>query len=138
VAWLPAGARRSQAAVEAVLESMFKDADRESDARVLRGIGVSRGMYRGRARVIQSPMQIDQLSRGDVLITRSTSPAWNVVLPLLGALVTDRGGALSHAAIVSREFGIPGVVGTKTATAAIPDGAQVQVDGDNGEVTVLR
>ena len=56
---------------------------------------------------------------------------------MLGAIVTDRGGALSHAAIVAREYGIPGVVGTREATIRIPDGARVRVDGANGEVTIL-
>ena len=60
-----------------------------------------------------------------------------MVLPLLGAIVTDRGGQLCHAAIVSREYGIPGVVGTKEATRLIPDGARVRVDGTKGEVVVL-
>ena len=60
-----------------------------------------------------------------------------VVLPLLGAIVTDRGGQLSHAAIVAREFGIPAVVGTRDATSTIPDGATVQVDGSAGEVRVV-
>jgi len=56
---------------------------------------------------------------------------------MLGGIVTDRGGALSHAAIVAREYGIPGVVGTREATSKIPDGGRVRVDGTNGEVTVL-
>jgi phosphoenolpyruvate synthase/pyruvate phosphate dikinase len=56
---------------------------------------------------------------------------------LLSAIITDTGGALSHAAIVSREYGIPGVVGTRDATVLIPDGAHVRVDGDEGTVTVL-
>jgi rifampicin phosphotransferase len=72
-----------------------------------------------------------------VLVTRNTSPYFNVVLPLLGAIVTDRGGQLSHAAIVAREYGIPGVVGTREATSVIPDGAWVRVDGQTGEVRVL-
>jgi phosphohistidine swiveling domain-containing protein len=59
------------------------------------------------------------------------------VLPLLGALVTDNGGLLAHAAIVSREYGIPGVVGSRDATTIIPDGSRVRVDGSAGEVTVL-
>ena len=58
------------------------------------------------------------------------------MLPLLGALVTDSGGLLSHAAIVSREYGIPGVVGCRDATALIADGARVRVDGTAGEVVV--
>ncbi|MDN5795772.1 MAG: hypothetical protein L0H79_08470 [Intrasporangium sp.] len=66
-----------------------------------------------------------------------TSPYFNVVLPLLGAIVTDRGGQLSHAAIVAREYGIPGVVGTRDATMTIPDGVRVRVDGTTGEVRLL-
>ena len=77
------------------------------------------------------------LEKGDVLVTRATSAYFNVVLPLLGAIVTDRGGQLSHAAIVAREYGIPGIVGTKEATTTIPDGARVRVDGEKGEVTIL-
>jgi pyruvate,water dikinase len=59
------------------------------------------------------------------------------VLPLVSAIVTDRGGQLCHAAIVSREYGIPGVVGTREATAVIPDGARVRVDGAAGRVEIL-
>ena len=70
--------------------------------------------------------------RGDVLVTATTTESFNIVLPLLGAIVTDSGGLLSHAAIVSREYGIPGVVGCRDATALIADGARVRVDGDRG------
>ena len=73
----------------------------------------------------------------DVLLTESTSEAFNILLPLLGAIVTDSGGLLSHSAIVAREYGIPGVVGTRDATDRIPDGARIRVDGEAGEVTVL-
>jgi rifampicin phosphotransferase len=72
-----------------------------------------------------------------VLLTESTTEAFNILLPLLGAIVTDSGGLLSHSAIVAREYGIPGVVGTRDATDRISDGAQVRVDGNAGEVTVL-
>ena len=61
----------------------------------------------------------------------------NILLPLLGAIVTDSGGLLSHSAIVAREYGIPGVVGTREGTERIADGVRVRVDGDAGEVTVL-
>jgi pyruvate,water dikinase len=72
-----------------------------------------------------------------VLVTRSTSPYFNVVLPLIGALVTDRGGQLCHAAIVAREYRMPAVVGTRDATQRIRDGARVRVDGAAGEVRLL-
>ena len=71
-----------------------------------------------------------------MLVTESTSEAFNILLPLLGGIVTDAGGLLSHSAIVAREYGIPGVVGTRDATQLIPDGARVLVDGDAGEVHV--
>ena len=103
----------------------------------MRGISASPGRYEGTARIVTGPAQFDKLRAGDVLVARSTSPTYNVVLPMLGALVTDRGGALSHAAIVSREFGIPGVVGCRDATQRIPDGARVRVDGSAGECMVL-
>ncbi len=68
---------------------------------------------------------------------RSTTEAFNILLPLLGGIVTDNGGLLPHAAIVAREYGIPGVVGTREATERIATGVRVRVDGDAGEVTVL-
>ena len=73
-----------------------------------------------------------------MLVTRNTGPSFNVVLPLLGAIVTDRGGQLSHAAIVAREYGIPAVVGTREATTMFPDGALVRVDGDKGIVELVK
>ncbi len=103
----------------------------------LLGVGASPGVYEGRARVISGPGDFERLEPGDVLVAAFTTPAYNVVLPLLGAVVTDRGGILSHPAIVAREFGIPAVVGTGSATATIADGARVRVDGTLGTVTVL-
>ena len=78
----------------------------------------------------------DRIVKGDVLVTESTTEAFNILLPLLGAIVTDSGGLLSHAAIVAREYGIPGVVGTRDATQRIEDGTTLCVDGDAGEVAV--
>ena len=101
------------------------------------GVPASRGVYEGRARIVSSPEMFDVLEPGDVLVAPTTSPAYNVVLPIIGAVVTDRGGALSHAAIVAREFGIPAVVGTNDATRLVPDGAMVRVNGDDGSVQVL-
>lgn len=135
--WLPPALRRVQRATQACLSTIFDDPRREGTATVLRGIPASPGRYEGTARIVHGPAQFDRLCAGDVLVARSTSPTYNVVLPMLGALVTDRGGALSHAAIVSREFGIPSVVGCRDATARIPDGARVRVDGLAGECTVL-
>jgi pyruvate,water dikinase len=107
------------------------------EERMLRGLGASGGVYEGPARRVAGPSEFDRINEGDVLVTESTTEAFNILLPLLGALVTDSGGLLSHSAIVAREYGIPGVVGTRDATGHIPDGTRVRVDGDAGEVTLL-
>jgi rifampicin phosphotransferase len=103
---------------------------------VLQGLAASPGCYQGRARIIRDPADFAKLTQGDVLVARTTSPAYNVVLPTVGAIVTDRGGTLSHAAIIAREFSIPAVVGTNQATLHIPEGARVLVDGNRGFVAV--
>jgi len=86
---------------------------------------------------VRSAADFEKIESGDVLVTRTTSSGYNVLLPLLGAVVTDRGGALCHTAIVAREFGIPAVVGTGDATSRIPDGVRIVVDGDRGVVEIL-
>ncbi len=103
----------------------------------IRGLAVSPGVFEGTAKVILSTRDFDRLEKGDILVTKNTSAGFNVVLPIIAALVTDRGGILSHAAIVSREFGIPGVVGTKNASQLIKDGDRIRVNGDTGEVEIL-
>ena len=104
---------------------------------MLTGLSVNAGVYEGTARLVDDAADFGRIKQGDVLVTRMTSPYFNVVLPMLGAIVTDRGGQLCHAAIVAREYGIPGIVGTRDATATIPDGARVRVDGTTGEVRLL-
>jgi pyruvate,water dikinase len=103
----------------------------------LSGLGASPGKHVGRARLVLAPADFTKIREGDVLVARLTNPAYNVLLPLIGAVVTERGGLLSHPAIVSREYGVPGVVSCGGATARIPDGAMVEVCGDTGRVTVL-
>lgn len=135
--WLPAHARRAARATDAFLSALFDEAPPVADPVSVRGLPVSPGTYEGVARIVVDERDFGRLQPGDVLVTRATSPTFNVVLPLLGALVTDRGGQLCHAAIVAREYGLPGVVGTREATRRIADGARVRVDGQTGEVLVL-
>lgn len=104
--------------------------------RTLRGVAASPGSYRGRARVIETLNEASSLVAGDILVVRSTTPPWTPFFALVSALVTNSGGMLSHAAVVAREFGIPAVVGTANATAVIPDGATVTVDGTRGIVVI--
>ena len=119
------------------LGHIFGSSEAQNEERVLYGLAASKGVYEGPARRVSGPSEFGRIAKGDVLVTESTTEAFNILLPLLGALVTDSGGLLSHAAIVSREYAIPGVVGTRDATQHISDGAIVRVDGDAGEVTVL-
>ncbi len=133
---LPPHALGAMRAIGTALDELFAPAT-PSEGATITGKPVSPGVYAGHARVIAETGDMNRLKQGDVLVTTSTSPAFNVVLPLLGAIVTDRGGQLSHAAIVAREYGIPAVVGTLRATSTIPDGARVEVDGTRGRVRLL-
>jgi rifampicin phosphotransferase len=135
--WLPAAAARLERAIGAVVEEMLFAPKPQTEERNVRGVGVSPGVYEGTARLIHSTEEFGRIERGDVLVTNSTTTAFNIVLPLLGAIVTDRGGLLSHAAIVAREYAIPAVVGCSDATAVVADGDRVRVDGRAGEVEVL-
>ncbi|MDR2373605.1 MAG: hypothetical protein LBD77_05815 [Bifidobacteriaceae bacterium] len=103
----------------------------------LQGIGCQASTGRGRARVVDSLDQIGRLAQGDILVTRFTDTGWTPAFARLGGVVTEHGGMLCHAAIVSREFAIPCVVALAGATTAIPDGAMVEVDGAAGTVTLL-
>lgn len=132
--WLPPAAERVSRALRAAVDAIAHESASGADPAVLYGLGASRGTYQGPARVVLSPAELHRVQRGDVLVTTATSPSFNLVIPSLGALVTDFGGTLSHAAIVAREFGIPAVVGTREATRWIVDGERVCVDGAAGEV----
>jgi pyruvate,water dikinase len=103
----------------------------------LTGISASVGTYTGPVRVLQSEADFPKLRPGDVLVCPVTSPAWSVLFPSVGALVTDAGGLLSHSAIIAREFHIPAVVATGNGTGLLSDGQQVTVDGTSGVVEVL-
>jgi phosphohistidine swiveling domain-containing protein len=133
---LPPGPARVMRAMGAAMGELFGSSQAPQDEKLLRGLAASGGIYEGPARRVSGPSEFGRIVQGDVLVTESTSEAFNILLPLLGAIVTDSGGLLSHSAIVAREYGIPGVVGTREATERIPDGALVRVDGNVGEVTV--
>ena len=116
--------------------------ERSKDAATLpsgsvKGLGASAGVFEGVARVVESPDEFDQVKRGEVLVCKMTSPAWVVLFTKIGGLITDSGGALSHPAVVSREFGIPAVVGTRTGTQAIKTGQRVRLNGASGLVEIL-
>lgn len=104
---------------------------------VVVGVAASAGRHQGTARVVKDPMDYDRVEDGDVLVCELTDPGWAPLLAIVGAAVIDIGGPLSHGAIVARELGIPCVIGTTDGSLRIPDGAQVDVDGSAGTVTML-
>ena len=101
---------------------------------LVRGLGASPGVASGAVRVLQSPDEGAALLPGEVLVATMTNPDWVPVLRRAGALVTDGGGMTCHAAIVTRELGVPCVVGTRNATTVLRTGTVVTVDGAKGEV----
>ncbi len=138
--WLPEAARaiaRAGAATQPLGAVGGPAIGITTDGEETRGAGAAPGTYTGTAIVIHDVAELDNVEPGAVLVTRSTASSFNVVFPLIGAIVTDFGGVLSHAAIMAREFGIPCVAGAGTATAAIRTGDVVTVDGISGVVTIV-
>jgi pyruvate,water dikinase len=101
---------------------------------LVRGMGASPGSATGAVRVFSSPSEAAALQDGEVLVAPMTNPDWVPVLRRAAALVTDSGGMTCHAAIVSRELGVPCVVGARSATTTLRDGQWVTVDGSKGVV----
>jgi pyruvate,water dikinase len=101
---------------------------------LVQGLGASPGIGVGRVRIISSEKEISKVREGDILVTTMTTPDMVPAMKRSAAIVTDEGGMTCHAAIVSRELGVPAVVGTKDATKILKDGMLVTVDGDRGVV----
>jgi pyruvate,water dikinase len=108
------------------------------DANELRGIAASPGVAEGPARVITAVDQLDQVRAGEILVCPITAPSWAPVFSKIRGAVSDIGGIMSHAAIVSREYGLPAVVGTGFGTRQIQTGQLVRVDGNSGVVTIIE
>jgi pyruvate,water dikinase len=124
-------------AIDAVLSNMFQPHAGSKEAQRLQGLAAGPGVYEGTARVVRDISEAGNIQRGDILVALTTAPCYNSILPIIGAIVTERGGLLSHAAIVAREYGLPAVVGCTGATQKIKSGARVRVDGSKGEVQIL-
>ena len=108
------------------------------DATVLTGFPASVGKVRGRARVMLTAEDLPSLVEDEILVCEATSPNWTPAFALIAGCVCDGGGSLTHAAIVSREYGIPCVVGCSVATSRIRTGDLVEVDGATGTITILE
>ena len=129
----PKPLRRATGAMFGLIEAMQGEATVEP----LSGVGVGDATYRGRAVIVDDVAEaIGRVEPGDVVVTTMTSPSWNSLLPMIGGLVVEEGGPMCHAAIVSREFGLPAVIGVTDAKRLVPDGAEVTVDPVQGRVVV--
>jgi pyruvate, water dikinase len=107
------------------------------DSATLTGFAGSPGIAEGVARVVLDVERLGELRAGEILVAPITSPSWTPVFGKIAAAVSDIGGIMSHAAIVSREYGLPAVVGTGNATSRINTGDRVRVDGNSGTVTII-
>ena len=110
----------------------------------MKGVVANRGKVVGRARIIlprdfvQIEEELEHFKEGEVLITTMTQPTLIVVMKKAGAIITDQGGMTSHAAVISREFGVPCIVGTYKATQIFKTGDLLEVDADKGIVRIIK
>lgn len=102
------------------------------------GLGANNGVVTATARVIESFDEIDSLQKGDILVTRFTDTGWTPKFAYLSGIVTEYGGILCHAAIVSREYGIPAIVSAHDAMKKIKDGDTIKIDGSTGKITIIK
>ena len=132
---LPPEARQANEALQWYTRQIL-DTARQADrsASTIRGIPASPGHSTGPVRIILDEHDFGKLQAGDVLVCPSTSPVWSVLFPSIAGLVTDAGGALSHPAIIAREYGVPAPLATGDATHRLHDGQMVVVDGRAGLV----
>jgi len=120
-----------------VTPQRLKEWARTDGGNELSGAPASPGEGEGPARVVRGLGDLDTVRAGEILVCTVTSPAWSPIFSKIAATVTDIGGIMSHAAIVSREYGLPAVVGTGTATSRISTGQRLRVDGTTGVVTIM-
>ncbi|WP_132432252.1 PEP/pyruvate-binding domain-containing protein [Pseudonocardia endophytica] len=125
-------------AMKALLARVMPASDQAQTGATITGVAASGGRVTAPARVVDGPGGFADLRPGEVLVARITTPAWTPLFTRAAAVVTDVGGPLSHSSIVAREYGIPAVLGTGSATGRIRTGQQVLVDGDRGAVTLLE
>ncbi|GAI07823.1 unnamed protein product, partial [marine sediment metagenome] len=108
--------------------------DSKNKEPILTGIAIGSKIGRGRVRVISDVSKIKNFKEGEVLVTKMTDPDWVPIMRLASAIITDEGGKTCHSAIISREFGIPCIVGTEKATKILKTGQEVTVDCTKGRI----
>ena len=104
----------------------------------VQGLAASPGVAEGVARVVREVEELGELIDGEILVCPLTAPSWSIVFARIAAAVSDGGGIMSHAAIVSREYGLPAVVATGVGTKVLHTGDRLRVDGNTGTVTIIE
>jgi len=137
--WLGEGAAFEPFATSVAAHSGAAPREATSAASVIELTGTTAcgGRVSATAAVLAGVHEAEKLTRGDVLVTRQTDPGWAPVFCLISGIVVERGGMLSHGAIIAREFGLPCIVGVAGATVRIPHGATVTLDADHGRCAVV-
>jgi len=102
------------------------------------GLGCNNGIVTGTARVVENIEEMDKLQAGDILVTKFTDTGWTSKLAILKGIVTECGGVLCHASIISREYGIPCIVSCCDVTKKIKDGSRITLNGSTGEVIICE
>jgi len=122
------------------LEKIIEDKQKHADNLIkeFKGLSATKGVYKGKVRLVTDLNNLKNVKVGDVLVTHMTRPQFNLQIKNSGAIITNEGGILCHAALLAREFNIPCIVGTKFATRVLHDGDLVEVDADNGVVRILE
>ena len=118
-----------------VVEGKYK---RKAPEGALPGLAVSSGVAEGRARVVLDIKDAEKIEKGDILVTKFTDPSWTPAFISIGGLVTEVGGMATHGAVITREYGLPAVVGVIDATKHIKDGDRIRVNGNMGYVEFLK
>lgn len=123
-----------------VIERIFgtKAAEVNEAEQSFKGYAASKGEHTGVVRVVRNQEDFAKVTKGDVLVCKTTLPPWTVLFSIAGAVITDAGGILSHAGTVAREYKLPAVLGTKVSTSLLKDGDVVKVDGTNGVVYIVQ
>ena len=101
---------------------------------LIKGTSASLGIVKGKVKILRDPSESHKIKKGDILVTEMTDPLYMHAMMKAGGIITNIGGVLSHAAIVSREFHIPCIVGTEKATEILKDNQIIVLDATKGEV----
>ena len=124
---------------EALIEEMnLEEESYGSENKLLNGLSASHGLVRGKTKIVLKVNDLNKVEKGDILVAPNTTPSFVPAMKKAAGIITDEGGITCHAAIISRELGIPCVTGTRIATKVLNDGDEVEVDATHGKITVLK